>query len=81
MSSEPLPGTTIRELGLSEGRPSFGHLRGMERLVSVVQELSQMGQSVAQQDEDSYECYNRAKTQSGVDPGAPETRCHSRTSS
>jgi len=31
----------------------------------------QRGQSAAQQDKDSYECYRWAKSQSGVDPGAP----------
>ena len=31
----------------------------------------QKGQSAEQQNKDSYECYNWAKAQSGVDPGAP----------
>src|SRR5213078_5029564 len=31
----------------------------------------QKGQSPEQQNKDSYECYNWAKAQSGVDPGAP----------
>ena len=31
----------------------------------------QKGQSPEQQNKDSYECYNWARAQSGVDPGAP----------
>ena len=31
----------------------------------------QRGQSTEQQNTDSYECYGWAKSQSGVDPGAP----------
>ena len=31
----------------------------------------QKGQSAEQQNKDSYECYNWAKAQSGIDPGAP----------
>jgi hypothetical protein len=36
----------------------------------------QKGQSPEQQNKDSYECYNWARSQSGVDPGAPPPPAH-----
>ena len=41
------------------------------RVVAAQYVYPSKGQSAEQQNKDSYECYNWAKAQSGVDPGAP----------